>query len=68
MINILLIEDNRLISDNIKTYMEPEFSVTQCFDGAEAYDFLAANIYDIIILDVMLPNIEGMTILRHIVK
>ncbi|MCC8023428.1 MAG: response regulator transcription factor [Clostridiales bacterium] len=66
MIKILLVEDNRKLSNNVKDYLNGEFEVVQVFDGKDALAYLDADDYDVVILDLMLPEVDGMTILRHI--
>jgi DNA-binding NarL/FixJ family response regulator len=61
MIKIIIIEDDSLISNTMKSYLEPEFSVLDVFDSIEK--FVIENNQelepDIIILDVILPGING---------
>ncbi|MDA9128936.1 response regulator transcription factor [Candidatus Gracilibacteria bacterium] len=62
---ILLIEDNRDISENIKEYLELEnFTVTQAFDGETGIERATREDYDIILLDLMLPGVDGITIAK----
>lgn len=68
MIKILLVEDNREISDNIVKYFKKEMEIQSVFQGDEALSYLKASHYDIVILDLMLPEVDGMTILNHISK
>ena len=65
MKNILLIEDNIEISNNVKEYLELEgFSITQAFDWEEGMDEAKKKKYDLILLDLMLPEIDWYTIAR----
>ncbi len=67
MAKILLIEDNREISDSIKQYLELEdFEIDRCFDGESGLDSALGKKYDLILLDVMLPEIDGFTIARKL--
>ena len=69
MSKILLIEDNRDISDNIKEYLELEdFIIDRAFDWEEWIDKALLKKYDLILLDLMLPKIDGLTIARKITK
>ena len=66
-----MIEDEKRLSDAIKKgLMESGFAVDQAYEGEEG-QFLAesesAN-YDLIILDLMLPKIDGVTICKHLRK
>ena len=67
MTKILLIEDNREISANIKEYLELEhFSVVQAFDGEQGIERALRENYDIILLDLMLPVVDGITLARKV--
>lgn len=67
MTKILLIEDNREISANIKEYLELEhFSVIQAFDGEQGIERALRENYDIILLDLMLPVVDGITLARKV--
>ena len=67
MSKILLIEDNKEISDSIKQYLELEdFEIDRCFDGEAGLDTALSKKYDLILLDVMLPEIDGFTIARKL--
>lgn len=65
--NILLVEDNLEIQKNIKEYLEMEdYKVTACSDGECGLDTAIAQDYDIVLLDLMLPKIDGITIAKKI--
>ncbi len=67
MKKILLIEDNREISQNIKEYLELEhFHVTQAFDGETGIERATREDYDMILLDLMLPGVDGVSIARRV--
>lgn len=64
---ILLIEDNKEISKNIKDYLELDwFSIDCYFDGEAWLDNALKINYDLIILDLMLPKIDWITISRKL--
>lgn len=64
---ILLIEDNREISQNIKEYFELDWYIVDCYyDGISGLDILDSKSYDIILLDLMLPGIDWITISRKL--
>jgi len=67
MKKILLIEDNKEISNNIKEYLELEdFKVTQAFDWEVWLDTVKSKKFDLILLDLMLPEIDGLTVARKL--
>ncbi len=66
---ILLVEDDRQLNESLTFQLEREgFSVDSCFDGEEACYYGEQNIYDIILLDRMLPLIEGTEVLTFLRK
>ena len=57
---ILIVEDERMINDIIsRTLKKENYSVDSCFDGQEALDFISYSEYDLIITDIMMPNVDG---------
>jgi len=63
MKKILLIEDNRDISESIKEYLELEdFEIDSCYSWDEGLDQALNKKYDMLLLDVMLPKVDGFTI------
>jgi DNA-binding response OmpR family regulator len=64
---ILIAEDernlNRILS---KQLADNGYTVDACFDGQEALDYLEAEPCDAIILDIMMPKLDGLTVLRKI--
>lgn len=63
---ILIIEDDYALSNVIKRCIESSYSVDQAFDGEEGKYYASQNIYDVIILDLMLPVIDGYTLLESL--
>jgi DNA-binding response OmpR family regulator len=64
--NILLIEDEKKISDIVKSYLEKEgFGVTTAATGEQALRLINKH-FDLVILDLMLPDIDGETICTSI--
>ena len=63
MKKILLIEDNKNISDNIKSYLELEdIIVDRSLNWEEWFDMALSKNYDMILLDIMLPWMDGFRI------
>lgn len=66
---LLLAEDERALSKALKIILERNnYSVDVANDGKEALDFLEADNYDGVILDIMMPKVDGITVLREIRK
>lgn len=69
MKKILIVEDDILIAEIERDYLEIEdYEVTICQDGQEGLSLALENEYDLILLDVMLPGVNGFTICREIRK
>ena len=60
---VLIVEDERTLSDTIKQCICKKFDTEQAYDGYEAYMMAKENIYDAIILDLMLPEMSGYDVL-----
>lgn len=66
---ILLVEDDEQLNKNLAFKLEKEgFTVDTCFDGEEACFYGEQNIYDLILLDRMLPYMEGTEVLTLLRK
>lgn len=65
---VLIIEDERNLSNTIKQCIEKKFNVEQAFDGEEGVLYARQNIYDVIILDLMLPILDGYEVLASLRK
>jgi two-component system, OmpR family, response regulator len=66
---ILVVEDEHRIANAIKKGLEQEsFAVDAVYAGNEGYDLASTEDYDIIILDLMLPEMDGITICRELRK
>ena len=64
---LLVVEDQRDLNEIIVRKLKREsYSVDSCLDGNDALDYLAVTDYDGIILDIMLPGITGLGILRKL--
>ena len=61
---LLLVEDSERLQRSLSTGLKKQgFAVDQAFDGEQALAYTAVNKYDVIILDLMLPKIDGLTVL-----
>ncbi len=66
---LLLAEDERELNQALTTVLRHNnFTVDSAFDGEEALDFIDSNDYDGVILDIMMPKIDGINVLKTIRK
>jgi len=66
-VHILLVEDEKTLSDVIKLNLDIEgYTVVNVNDGQKALDTLQNSVFDLIILDIMLPNVNGFEILKQV--
>src|SRR3972149_8994480 len=64
---VLIVEDEHKIANAIKKGLEQEsYAADVAYDGTYGYDLAATQDYDVIILDLMLPNMDGVEILRRL--
>lgn len=67
VIRILIVEDERAIANLIRLSLSKAgYACTCAFDGAQAADLLEHGRYDLVLLDVMLPEIDGFTLMEYI--
>lgn len=64
---LLLAEDERALSKALTAILERNhYSVDAVYDGQTALDYLEADNYDGVILDIMMPEVDGITVLKEI--
>ena len=64
---ILVIEDEKLLADSIKTLLEGKgFEVEVAYDGETGAEYAELGIYDLLILDVMMPKMDGYQVAREV--
>lgn len=64
---ILIVEDEKHLNRILKKHFQAEgFMVDSCFDGQEALEYIKAASYDVILLDIMIPKIDGYEVLRRL--
>lgn len=64
---LLLAEDERTLSDALVTILShSNYSVDAVYNGQDALDYLEAGNYDCAVLDVMMPKMDGITVLKKI--
>lgn len=65
---LLIIEDDPYLSETIKETTQEMFDTEQAFDGEEGLYLAEQNIFDCIILDIMLPSMNGYEVLQNLRK
>ena len=64
---ILIVEDEHLIANALKKGLEQEhYTVDLAFDGETGFDLASSGDYDLILLDLMLPKMDGLKICRQL--
>ena len=64
---ILIVEDERLLADSLKTLLEKKgFQVEAVYDGESGEEYARLGIYDLLILDVMMPGLDGYELARRV--
>ncbi len=62
---ILIVEDEvRLAEALVQIFMKEKYSADACYDGVSGLDNALTGIYDVIVLDIMLPKMNGLEVLR----
>lgn len=66
---ILIIEDDSELADALKIQLEQAgYQTDCCFDGKDAFYYVAQPVYDLIILDRLLPSLDGLSVLKALRK
>lgn len=64
---ILVVEDDRLLADSLKELLTQKgFQVEAVYDGEAGADYALLGIYDLLILDVMMPKLDGYQVARQV--
>ncbi|WP_370574828.1 response regulator [Methanomethylovorans sp.] len=67
MTSILVVEDNPMNMELVVYLLKANgIEVTQAFDGLEALEMLSKSTFDLILLDIQLPGMDGMEVLKSI--
>ena len=61
---MLIVEDEKDLCNILKKRLQKDYTIDVCMDGEIAKDYLNTYTYDIILLDIMLPKIDGITLLK----
>lgn len=65
--NILIVDDDEELSEMLKDFLAPDhLNVTACLNGEDGLKLLAENQFDLLILDIMLPGMSGLDVLKSL--
>lgn len=65
--NVLIVEDERRLADALDEILSAKkYMIDTVYDGASGYEYATLKQYDVIILDVMLPIMNGFTVARKL--
>ena len=66
---LLLVEDEKQLSEALKQILiKNKYTVDAVYNGDDGLDYALTGVYDVIILDVMLPKLNGLEVLKMIRK
>ena len=69
MVNILLVEDEILINELVEEFLKNNgYQVVPCFDGLKALELFDKEIFNLVLLDIMIPKKTGLEVLQEIRK
>ena len=64
--NVLIVEDEKSLSDEIALFLKSEgYLCEQAFTGTDASEKIAINLYDFVLLDLGLPDYDGLDIIKN---
>ena len=64
---ILLVEDEEMLNNITAKYLHAEsMTVDSCFDGQQALDYISTSSYDVIVMDIMMPVLDGIQTLKQL--
>ena len=63
---LLVVEDEKKLNELITKKLKKEYYGVDCFDGEEAIRYVEATEYDAVILDIMLPKLDGFEVIKRI--
>lgn len=63
---LLIVDDDREFSSYISRFLSKKFNIVSASDGQRAFDLLEKKYFDLVILDVMMPNMDGYTLCEKI--
>ena len=67
--SILVIDDSRAVRENLSELLTAEgYDVDSCADGREALQVLQEHIYDVVLTDLSMPEVDGMAVLSYLAE
>ena len=64
---ILIVEDEKLLADSLRAMLEGKgFAVEAVYDGETGAEYAETGVYDLLILDVMMPGLDGYQVARQV--
>lgn len=64
---ILIVEDEKLLADSLQAMLEKkDFEVEVAYDGESGEEYALLGVYDLLILDVMMPKMNGYELARQV--
>ena len=64
---ILIVEDEKLLADSLKTLLQKKGFTVECvYDGESGAEYAETGVYDLLILDVMMPKMNGYQVARSV--
>jgi len=67
MYNLLIVEDDKELNEVVCSYFEGNnYVVSRCFNGKEALSLLDTQKFDLIISDIMMPELDGFSLVEKI--
>lgn len=69
LVRILVVEDEiHLAEALVQMLKKNNYTVDSVYNGEDGYDYAMSNIYDVIVLDLMLPKMDGITVMKNMRK
>lgn len=69
MANILIVEDDKELNNLVSSYIESNgYKVSSCYNGIEAIEVLDKQSFDLIISDIMMPEMDGFALIERVRK
>lgn len=65
-VRMLIAEDERMTADTLaKRFSEEHYAVDVCYSGTDAWDYLTSAEYDIAVMDIMMPGMDGVSLVMR---